>query len=448
MTAIATVKNIANQMKNPELVQKQILSSAIQSSDQSAVWSSLTLSHGYPGILMFFATLDEFFPDEKWDLIAHQYVIKIKEAIEAGENSDLSMFGGLTGSCLAIQQASKGKTRYQKLLNTLNSHLFNKVNEAYFDPIQEKIDLNLPIHPSLYDAISGICGIGAYALKNLDHPLALPCLTKILRMCTLLTRDIKIGSYLVPGWYIPAHYQFTEADKKAYPKGNFNLGVAHGIPGVLAFLSISAMQGILVEGQMEAIEKITHWIYSKKKYNKETPYWTYRISFEEEILNMQEDFSEISMEAWCYGSAGIVRTLYLAGKALQNQELQQTAIENYLPINSRININDHSTPTFCHGLAGVLTLTRLMAKDSKSADLEKFGNQLEQELLNRYNPANIFGFKDKEITFLNNSVMKERRIVEVDKVGLLEGVSGILLALMTKHTNCFSWTYPFLIEGN
>ncbi|MFI9306736.1 lantibiotic dehydratase [Streptomyces triculaminicus] len=50
----------------------------------------------------------------------------------------------------------------------------------------------------------------------------------------------------VPGWWA-GHSPGTDAD--AYPEGHLNLGLAHGAPGILAFLALAWRQGCRVDGQ-------------------------------------------------------------------------------------------------------------------------------------------------------------------------------------------------------
>lgn len=448
---ILLVKEIANLMKDPDVVQMHINHPLNRNPFYSASpWQPLTLSHGFPAILLLFATLNDLFPSENWDQISHSYVLKIKETLEKEKISDLSLFGGLAGCCFAIQAASQKKTRYQKLLSKMNDYLVSQTRKEYFGPLYEKIELNLPARAELYDPISGIIGIGAYALQNLDDPFLYSLLREILTICVAISKPIAIDKYTLPGWYIPSHYQFTEQDKKRYPRGNFNLGMAHGVSGLLAFLSLSLSQNILVEGQTEAIERISTWIQSKKIVNNNNVYWLDRISFENEVGSDPLGPSHFTMDAWCYGTAGVSRSLYLTGKALNKIELQEIAIEAFLSALNRIHSDyENCSPTFCHGLAGILTMSKLMARDTKLDKLEKSVSILKERLINLYDPSYPFGFKDQQplsdMFVVNNNA--ETQMIQIDSAGLLTGVSGILLSLLSTSLEQDQWTHPFLING-
>lgn len=419
----------------------------LKDTSQNNILGASSLSHGYPGPLLLFTTLDEKYPDEGWDAISHSLVIKIKELIESGQVENLSLFGGLAGCCFAIQSASKGKTRYQRLIDTLNNMLFTKAYETYIPPFEEKCQLKLPCSPELYDPISGVSGLCMLALQNQDLDVANAFLKKALSLCIALTEDLVIGPYKMPGWYIPRHFQFTQQDQAIFPKGNFNLGLAHGIPSVLALLSIAHLQGVSIDGQTEAIQKIADWLVSKKKTEGKNIYWENRCSFEEEVLGLPHTSLDGPVEGWCYGTPGIARTLFLAGKVLNHKEIQKLALEAFLGTFNRIDIKSHfSTPTFCHGLSGLLTLSRIMSRDCESIELETWIERIENELLSRYQVSYPFGFKDVFIDLFDqnqNAPMKEQ-----DTLGVLCGSSGILLSLLAKEMKFLPWARIFLIEEN
>jgi hypothetical protein len=324
--------------------------------------------------------------------------------------------------------------------------LYAKANEFYLQPLQEKSQLKLPWAPGLYDPISGLTGLCVVALQNHHLGESRSFLDKCLKLCIAFTEELLIGPYKVPGWYVPRHYQFTEQDKSNYPRGNFNLGLAHGIPSVLALLSLAYLQGVILEGQKEAIQKIAAWIQAKRKSVEGCVYWESRCSFEEEVYKSSSLFTESPVEGWCYGTPGVARTLYLAGKALNSAELKKFAFEAFLGTFSRIDVKTHySSPTFCHGLSGMLTLSRLMARDSESAKLEKWNDQIEKHLISQYQPSSSFGFKEIELDFFQVE-NKTPKIRERDNIGILSGSAGILLALLSKNMKSLPWAKIFLIE--
>lgn len=436
------IKELASKMTNPHEVVAVVTDKKNRSPNtQSFPWNPLSLSHGYPALVLLFSTLDKCYPSENWDKISHNYVLKIKEAVELGEICDFSLFGGLAGICLSLNVASRRGTRYQKLSEKLFTFLEDGVANHLLPPLNEEIALGIPSKMQSYDLMGGIVGIGsAFLSAQKWKPLE-----DILKTLIKRIKKIKVGEHWVYGWYVPSHYQFIESDKQMFPKGNFNLGCAHGIPGILALLSLATLKGLIVEGQLEAIEEISQWLITKKLLIEKEIFWPDRISYEQETGIVQLD-SSLTIDAWCYGSAGVGRTLYLAGKALKNPLYQHEAEKAFESIAKRVQ--KLSTSSFCHGFAGLMVLAYLMGQDTKSSSISGLALNLKDQLLAQASRENPLWFKDSESIhkeFSLNDLGNPSHSVRLDKAGLLDGVAGILLALFTLQHGEEEWLTPFLI---
>src|SRR3990167_10793077 len=238
---------ISERMQDPDIVKAFMQDSSNASSISShSNWSDLSLAGGYPRVVLFFSERERLGLITGGE-ITHRYVLKIKECLENNPPLDLSLFEGLAGICFALQQASfKGK-RYKRMLDTLHSSLVRQVEELYLKPLQESIGRGIPSLTRIYDLIQGLSGIGRYILENQDIPLFLELSKKITTAFVGLSRWIEIDSKNVPGWYLSPEDPLCESDSEESSKGSFNLGLAHGVPGILSFLSISFLKGIRSE---------------------------------------------------------------------------------------------------------------------------------------------------------------------------------------------------------
>lgn len=442
---LSLVQETADRMRDPEAVKSAVLHPDNQHPEPlypemaGSHWMDLSLASGYPAVMLLLAELDHLFPNDHWDAAVHAYVLKVKEAIEKNSFTSSSLFGGIAGVCFALQQSSRGGTRYNKMLASLNALLLQNLQHQYIDPLKENLRNRSPSPFSLYDPILGISGIGVYCLNNLSQPNFADCLEEILHLLIALIQPIEAEGRLVPGWYTPSHFLFLEEERRRCPKGNFNLGLAHGIPGILAFLAIAALHGVVVEGQMEAVKYLSVWIQNhRSKYNG-AYFWKTTISFEEEMEGAGADHAFSGRDAWCYGTPGVARSLFLAGKALQDEQLKAYALDSFLSVFSRTAEERHLPgPTFCHGISGLLMITHKMAQESSSIELQKHVNTLTKDLLNVYHAEHPFGFKDLEAG-------KNGKYAEIDQAGLIEGASGILLTLLSLEAPTSWWHGPFLI---
>ncbi len=424
---------IALKLFNLETVKNCILNNSPPSFSHE-----LTLGNGYPGLLILSSVLQsKGILDEKSN-VCHQYVFKIKEVIETHGVQNLSLFSGLSGICFALQQASQGGERYMRMLNSMHDFLHSRIHEDYLKPLLFNIHNNQSRPSFHYDVITGISGIGRYALENLSDPRFLELSYEITKILVALCAPIEVNGIQLKGWYLPSTDCLNEQIKPLPAKGNFNLGLAHGVTGILAFLSIASLRGIKVDGQHNTMRQIANWIRSKSFVENEVIKWPCTVSWEEEVENKTEA-REISKDAWCYGVPGIARTLFLAGKALEDDELKTFATDAFRGIFVRDRSNwNLPGPSLCHGIAGLLMITSAMAKEKECEDLSPRLIDLQKYLFELYNSSFSFGFKDIET--------HPEKTVQVCKIGLLEGTTGILLTLLTLSDPKPLWQLPFLIH--
>lgn len=405
-----------------------------------SAWSDLSLASGYPSLLLLFSTLGQQGLIEDGDAMAHRCVLKIKESVEAQGFSSLSLFSGVAGSCFALQQASFEGTRYQRMLQSLHTVLIERIEKAYLEPLKQNRSQSLPSSSRLYDPIQGISGIGRYALENLSVPSFVEVVEKITKALVTLSRPLLYRGQNVPGWFLSPDDVLNRQNRATYPNGNFNLGLAHGVTGILAFLAIALLRGIDVEGQKEAIISITNWICSKSIVYKDAVLWPYRVSWEEEIEGTPLTITG-SKDAWCYGVPGIARTLFLAGKAMGNEEIRTFAARAFRSIFSRKQEEwQLLSPTLCHGIAGLMVITHEMSKEKGCEDFALKVNALKELLLSFYRSEAPWGFRDVE-------VCRQGKWCEIDKPGFLEGAVGVILALSSISNSTFKWHLPLLIHA-
>ncbi len=426
----ALIEEAALKMKNPEETSliSRIASSGIYLSRRSP-WSDLSLAGGYPGLLLLFTTLERAGISQEG--ISHRYVLAIHQAINRQSLTDLSLYNGVAGICFALREASHNKTRYQGMLQTLDNVLLQQVEIVYLEPLRSCRKHQQSVPSELHDLIQGLPGIGRYLLEDL--PLFGILLEQVIKALVEFSKPTFQNDKPVPGWHLSAHDRLNIRSKTCQ-NGNFNLGLAHGIPGVLAFLSIASLKGVNVAGQQEAMTRIAEWIHCQSISTDGTIRWP-------SCLSLEENNKKPTRDAWCYGVPGVARALFLCGKALKNKELSLFACKAFQGIFQRTRKDwDLPGPMLCHGLAGLLLLTQAMAQDSVE-NLWPHVENLQQLLINSYQKDSLFGYKDLHLNI-------DGKLIEVDSAGLLEGTAGVLLTLLHSITkDKSSWHLPFLVDA-
>jgi len=419
------ILEISRGMKDPLCVKAFMLDPVNANPDPfvpHSAWDDLSLGCGYPSFLLLFATLEHKGLVEEG--IAHQYVLKIKETIESEGLLNLSLFSGVSGICFALQQASFDGKRYQKMLGSLHTFLLERIEVSYFG--------NQPRSSTLYDVIQGLSGIGRYILEHIKTPHFFECAQNIAKALISLCQPYLRNGYQVPGWHLGPK-DILNMRKTDDPNGNFNLGLAHGVPGILAFLSIAFLRGVVVEGQREMIGLICTWIQEKGRVR-----WPCSISFEDEVEGRTN--LKGCKDAWCYGAPGIARTLFLAGKALGDEGLKSFAAGAFREIFARSREEwQLPGPMLCHGIAGLLMITLEMSKEMGCEDLKQRVDELYQILVTSFDPQAPFGFKDIEQCRNGGSVA-------LNKAGFLDGSAGVALTLLSLEDRNLRWYLPLMIH--
>jgi hypothetical protein len=82
------------------------------------------------------------------------------------------------------------------------------------------------------------------------------------------------------------------------------------------------------------------------------------------------------------------------------------------------------SPTFCHGVAGLLQIVLRFATDTNLPLFIDAAAQLTQQLISAYEPSSILGFRDIDADGRH-----------IDSPALLEGAAGIPLVLMAASSD-------------
>ncbi|OON75939.1 lanthionine synthetase C family protein [Streptomyces tsukubensis] len=257
-------------------------------------------------------------------------------------------------------------------------------------------------HLGEFDLIRGLSGLGALLLTR---GAASPLLEEVLAYLVSLARPVRIEGRELPGWWSEAGPNGAEMDG-----GHGNNGLAHGIAGPLAMLSLAFQHDVQVPGQREAIEKFARWLDLHGGH-----YWTTRAHLDA----FEPPEPEPARQSWCYGGPGIARAQQLAALALDDPDRRKAAEDTVVhTLTHPFHLARITDATLCHGWAGLLTLARAVAADSPAP--ERFSSLIGD--LHRHLASDLD---------------------QLPKPGFMEGRSGAQLAL--DGTNATDWTSVLLI---
>ena len=212
-----------------------------------------------------------------------------------------------------------------------------------------------------YDLISGLVGIAVPVLQRIadgkPSPSSDPLARNILDQLERLARPMENGL----AWHTPPEL-LPPWQRLQAPEGYTNLGLAHGIPGVVAILARYLAAGVdvprtrvLLDGAAtylrsvagpEAGNRYAAWLPARGA-------WTGRV-------------------AWCYGDLGVAVALLSAATATGRDEWRRDALELARGMAARsFESSQVQDGGLCHGAAGVAHLFNRLAQATGDAGLAK-----------------------------------------------------------------------------
>ncbi|MFI6054684.1 lanthionine synthetase C family protein [Streptomyces violascens] len=288
-----------------------------------------------------------------------------------------------------------------------------------------------------YDALAGLAGQGRTLLLAAQHghEPAAEALNRVLDRLVALTRPVTVAGTVVPGWWCAPEQYVVPQDRNTFPRGDFNVGAAHGICGPLALLALAQRAGFAVPDTAEAVHRVTDWLMSWKHTDEWGGYWPSRIPYEQETTAARSSCPvPPARPGWCYGTAGVAGTLHLAARTLDEPTVAAHALDALRAAFHRpLTADVAEDPGFCHGRAGMLHAAVRIAEVTGDAELWAAATDEARTLIEAFDPRTPFGFQQL--------VRSGRGTVRLDAPGVVDGAAGTALALLT-YADAYARTDP------
>ncbi len=371
-------------------------------------WWPQSLAHGAAGVALLHierarAGLAPWQRAHDWLACAAQ------GEVSSGEDSHLHY--GAPALAFALHAAADRPSRYARALDNLDRHLV-ALTRRRLERAHARMDRRELPALAEFDAIRGLAGIGSYLLRR--DPQG-DLIRAVLAYLVRLTEPVEDGDELLPGWWTALDPAGQPSER--FPGGHANNGVAHGIGGPLALLSVAMRHGLTVEGQVEAIVRICAWLDDWRQDRDAGPWWPYWVTRSQQ-RDGRLDTPGPLRPSWCYGTAGLARAQQLAALATGDtvrQHMAESALAG--AVTDPVQLGATTDLSLCHGFAGLLHLTRNAAADALTPQLTAC-------------LPHLFGaiVKDAaDVDRLTSSLLRP----PAGDFGLLEGAAGIALALHT-----------------
>jgi lantibiotic biosynthesis protein len=358
-----------------------------------------SLAGGTTGLAVFHGYLAQTERGQDQAAIARRYLERATGAL-ADNPTSASLYAGLTGAGWAIahlQGRIPGLDGEQDLAE-IDEVLLNHLDQSPWGDD--------------YDLISGLVGFGVYALERLPRPAAAACLERVVdRLAeTAERRPEGITWWTNPAWLLPE-------TREKYPSGYYNLGLAHGVPGVIALLGQACAARVAVDKARPLLEQAVRWLLAQPGPG----------GFDSWIVpGVPKAATRL---AWCYGDPGIAAALLGAARCLDEPDWERAALAIAGRAAERppeqAGVVDAG---LCHGAAGLGHLfNRIFQATGEPQFAEAARFWFERTLGTRQTERGIGGY-----SAWGPGV--DDKMAWVDDPGLLTGAAGIALALLAATT--------------
>ncbi|MET9266714.1 lanthionine synthetase C family protein [Amycolatopsis sp. NPDC004079] len=414
--ALSCATEIAHRLSDPDRLLDLIVDSADQSEHPMA-WQFPAFAHGHAGVaLVHLHAAQAAATEAEGEALRQAAFDRVREAFTGTRAEPLdspSLFAGIAGLALVLTDFAAYEARFEPSLERLHAQLAAKIAE------QTPKRVERAVADSDYDMISGAAGVLAY-LCSVPEP------SEELRIAGGRLADYLIWLGEPPAdpslhwrWLVAPEFVPPAARYRAgYPGGYLNVGLSHGLPGVVAALAAAWRTGIRRPGHLAALGRMIDWLMGVRTADEDGPMWPADIPVD--AAGACVPVSGHDQLSWCYGTAGVSAALLAAADALDDDALRASAVESFEAVLKRTEHSPITSPTLCHGMAGVLLICLDFAARTDSATASEAVPVLLTKLLAFADPDRPLLFADEEIS--ENLV---------DSPALLSGASGVALTLLT-----------------
>jgi lantibiotic modifying enzyme len=266
-----------------------------------------------------------------------------------------------------------------------------------------------------YDLIGGLVGFGVYALERIyvtrpesANNVPTRCLERVIEHLAATAEKQNAG---ITWWSDPAWLPAETREKS--PNGYYNLGLAHGVPGVIALLGSARAAGVAGDKARPLLEGAVRWLLAQQ----ESAGFGYCVQ--------SGNTDGPGRLAWCYGDPGVAAALLSAARCVADTAWEGEALAIARRATQRpVEQSGVRDAGLCHGAAGLGHLFNRMYQATGDEQLSDTARYWFKQTLEMRHPGDgIGGYRSWQ------AGPDGGELTWVTEPGLLTGAVGIALAL-------------------
>ena len=287
-----------------------------------------TLAGGTAGLAVFYAYLHRALPGGRFSKSALAFLEDAQDAVATFRMTPW-LYSGFTGIAWATAHVEA------MLLPPDGRHSTAEIDDAIRDLVGRRG------WRGDYDLVSGLVGLGVYALERMPEPSAAGCLGQIVdRLAEIAVKTRDGTAWFTAPELLPPWQREVAAD------GYFNVGLAHGVPGVVAVLAAAAAAGVRRARIRRLLPGVVRWLLSRRLASEDGchfPAW-----------DVPGTESVACRAAWCYGSPGVAAALFAAARSTGEKAWEAEAVDiARAAAERRPEASGVTDAGLCHGAAGL-----------------------------------------------------------------------------------------------
>lgn len=350
----------------------------------------------------------------------------------------LALYGGLCGLGWTVEHVSRILNKFSESVDSgVPCHLqeSSDVDEDLTIDIDVAVlsDLDRKQNNRHYDLVSGLVGFGVYFLERWPRESARLGLLAVFESLETLALDTESGITWHSGPELLPEWQRRRA-----PDGYYNLGVAHGVPGIIHFLSeLSAIPIVDQERVSRLLVGAVEWLIAQQlPRNPHSRFSSWIVPGEKQSSGRM---------GWCYGDLGILAVLLQVARRANRGKWLSFAhglLDHCLAWSPQANGEVNDAP-LCHGAAGIAhVFNRIYQAERDKRCLDAALAWFAQALGMRQPGAGMAGF----LTMRKPD--PDRPAVWEPSPAFLDGAGGVALALLATITPIEpAWDRLLLLSG-
>jgi len=301
-----------------------------------------SLSNGAAGLAIFYGYLARSEPGQGHEDIGIRFLERAIEAV-ATDAMMSSLSHGFAGIAWATQHLTGTLVEPSEDDDDPNT----AIDTALLDQLRAPSDGD-------YDLLTGIVGIGAYALERWPRPIARDMLVEVVaRLGELAERDANGARWVSPPVTL-------DADSRArYPAGIYNAGLAHGVPCAIVMLAACIAADVSAAPARALLDDAVRWLLAQALPDAAPSRFPDIVS--------PGVAPEPSRLGWCYGDLSIATALLHAGRLADRADwAEQGALLARAAAARAEATSGVRDPCLCHGAAGLGLMFLRAARSTRS----------------------------------------------------------------------------------